>query len=214
MTEKREAAKKEAEQQKRAKEIRTKVIAFGVPALVVIALTLGIIFGGSALGWWDEKPVATEHAAISVEDYGSLHVELYGEHAPETVKHFLDLVNSNRYNGIKFDKLKDGKLETTAINASSTVKGEFADNGIENIVPFKRGTLVMALANGNDSANGEFFILTEDMEELEGKYAAFGRVTDLSVLDAIVEDLEPAEDGSIPLSSRPKITDISTHAHH
>ena len=220
VTEKRENAKKEAERKERSRVIRTRVLAISIPLLVIAAIVVTLILVGGRFGWWDKKPVATQHAAITVSGYGTLHVELYGDNAPETVAAFTKLVEAKKYNNIRFDKLKDGKLETTKIDATETFKGEFEDNGVENTVKFKKGTLVMALADGPDSANGEFFIVTEDNKDLYGKYAAFGRIDEASmpVLDAILEDLAREgmvdAEGMIKVLERPKITSVAIHEPH
>ena len=44
----------------------------------------------------------------------------------------------------------------------------------------------MARSNNPDSASSQFFIMHQDNDYLDGKYAAFGKVTDgMDVVDAI-----------------------------
>lgn len=215
VTEKRELARQEAQRAKRNQQIKKIVITTVLSVAIVAILVTGIILLGAQLGWWDEKPVATEHALITIENYGSIHIELYGEHAPKTVEAFLKLVEEEKYNGITIDSLANGMLGTSSPDSTTTIKGEFSANGFENIVKHEKGVLSMALPNGNDSANGEFFFVTEDSESLDGSYAAFGRITDgLSVIEKIVSDMQPDENGNIPADKQPKITSISVHAHH
>lgn len=209
-----EAAKLEAEKAKKKRAL-IKDIKFLAIVLAAIAVAVAVIV---IVGNIPEKGanaiVATEHAAIVVEGYGTLHVELYGNEAPETVAAFKKLAESGKYNGLTFDKLLDGMLQTTAVNSTSTIKGEFSDNGVKNNVKHKKGVLSMVLPDGKDSANGEFFIVTETLKELDGKSTAFGKITDMSILEKILNDLEPDENGEIPAEDRPKITSISLHGHH
>jgi len=214
VTEKRETAKREAARARKMRSIKKGASVACIAVGILAALTAVILLLGTLFGWWEEKPVATSHAVIAVENYGSLHVELYGNNAPQTVSAFLKLVNEGKYNGLTLDKLLGGKLETGAVNSTATIKGEFSKNGFKNIVKHEKGVLSMAHGEGNDSANGEFFIVTEKNKSLDGKYAAFGKITDTSILDQILKDLTPDENGNIPADKQPKITSISVHAHH
>ena len=219
-TEKRATAKAEAERKAKNKHILKMVLAISIPVLVITAIVLTLIFVGRAFGWWEKNPTVTQHAVIEVSGYGTLHVELYGEDAPETVAAFVKLVEGSKYNGIRFDRFADGKLETTKIRSSSepvSIKGEFADNGVENNVKHKKGTLSMVLTDGADSANGEFFITTAENEALDGKYAAFGRIDadSMAIFEKILADLAEFENGGlIPADKRPKVTSIELHEAH
>ena len=218
-TEKRASAKAEAERKAKTERIVKRSLISAIIVLAAAAVVLSIILIGRALGMWEKNPTVTEHAAITVSG-DELHVELYGESAPETVAAFVKLAEGRAYNGIRFDRLTDGMLETTKIGSVKgvdTIKGEFSDNGVENNVKLKKGTLVMVLTDGPDSANGEFFILTEDREDLEGKYAAFGRIDadSMADFDEIVAGLAEWDDGTlIPADKRPKITSVSLHDTH
>ncbi|MBQ2711859.1 MAG: hypothetical protein IJF71_00625, partial [Clostridia bacterium] len=57
-------------------------------------------------------------------------------------------------------------------------------------------------------------ILTENNSKLKGNYAAFGKITDMEVLDAILKAIETNADGSITEATAPKITKISLHESH
>ncbi len=209
-----EADKLKAEKAKKKRAL-LRDIKFLTIVLAAVALAVAVIV---IVGNIPEKGanaiVPTEHAAIAVEGYGTLHVELYGNEAPETVAAFKKLAESGKYNGITLDKLLNGMLETTAISSTSTIKGEFSDNGVKNRVKHKKGVLSMVLPDGNDSATGEFFIVTETLKDLDGKSTAFGKITDMSILNKIIEDLQPDENGNIAAEKQPKITSISLHGHH
>ena len=67
-----------------------------------------------------------------------------------------------------------------------TIKGEFADNGVDTGLAHKRGAISMARTMIPDSASTQFFICHADASSLDGSYAAFGMLTQgFDVLDAI-----------------------------
>ena len=218
VTEKTVAAKvaKEEETLKLKKQKMIKTIAIYSAAVVaVIGVLFGVLF---AAGAFDYQPEGTYDVVIEIEDYGSLHVELYGNDAPETVDHFRDLVNKGYYNGKTIFKLFDDLAyagDTNAANADKGIKGEFSDNGVKNKVSHTRGVISMARGDDPNSAYGQFFIVTKDSPELDGKYAAFACITDgMDIIDKILEDIEVGENGMIEPGKEPKITRISGHESH
>jgi len=69
-----------------------------------------------------------------------------------------------------------------------SIKGEFSANGIDNELKHTRGVISMARSQRYDSAGSQFFIMHADSPSLDGKYAAFGKITDeesLKIVDAI-----------------------------
>jgi peptidyl-prolyl cis-trans isomerase B (cyclophilin B) len=67
-----------------------------------------------------------------------------------------------------------------------TIKGEFAQNGVNNPIKHKRGVISMARAMDPDSAGSQFFIMHADADYLDGQYAAFGHVVKgMDVVDRI-----------------------------
>ena len=136
----------------------------------------------------------TNKVKITMDDGGEIVIALYGEEAPITVANFLDLVNSGFYNGLIFHRvvpgfvIQGGDPEGTGYGGSEkTIKGEFAENGVDNRISHKRGILSMARSNNPDSASSQFFICLGDVSaSLDGKYAAFGEVTEgMDVVDRI-----------------------------
>lgn len=213
VTEKTTAAKadKEAAKLKEEKEKKIKIISLsvGIP-LLVIAIVIGILF---AVGAFDYSPEATYHATFSFSDGSSLHIELYGDDAPETVKHFRSLCEKGHFDGRTAHSLLEGLLYIGAdVKDATGIKGEFADNGVENKIPMKKGVVCMARGEDNNSAYGQFFVLTKNNSALKGKYAAFGRVTDLDALQKLIDSFEIDENGNV-LNS-PKVSSVSLHAAH
>lgn len=209
VTDKRMAAQAKREEvlrkEQKAKKLKNVILCVSIP-VAIAALVLGILLGTGA---FDYRPEATHHASIAVENYGTLHVELYGEDAPETVEHFIELAEDGYFDGKSLHTLLDGLLyggSTEADGGKNGIKGEFSANGYNNKVPFNKGTVAMSRGESNDSAYGQFFILTKNNAALKGDYAAFGRVTELDVLDSILADYD--------VSNPPKITSVSLHAAH
>ena len=158
-----------------------------------------------------EKDV-TYTARIDVKDYGTITVELDQSVAPVTCANFVELANSGFYDGLTFHRIEPGfVIQGGDPNGNGTggsehdIVGEFAENGYKNDLSHVRGTISMARANDPNSASSQFFIMHQDNTGLDGKYAAFGTVTDgMDVVDAICED---ASNGT--LSENPVINSVT-----
>nr|WP_297180812.1 peptidylprolyl isomerase [uncultured Agathobaculum sp.] len=147
--------------------------------------------------------VGTHHAEITIRDMGTITVELDGDTAPITVQNFLDLAGDGFYDGLTFHRIINGFMmqggdpngDGTG-GSDQTIKGEFAENGVENELSHTRGAISMARAQDMDSASSQFFIVHQDSTYLDGQYACFGHVTDgMDVVDQICENT-PVEDGN------------------
>lgn len=156
------------------------------------------------------NPVIT----IKMANGGTVKAELYPEIAPNTVNNFLHLVQKGFYNGTIFHRVIEGFMiqggdpkGTGSGGPGYHIKGEFSENGFPNPLSHKRGVLSMARANHPDSAGSQFFIMHEDGEFLDGKYAAFGKVTEgMETIDAIATTRTGF--GDRPLSEQ-KIAEIT-----
>lgn len=137
---------------------------------------------------------SVHHVEMTFEGFGTVKIELYGDEAPITVKNFIDLAKSGYYNGTKIIRMQENfVLQGGSGAGTSSIKGEFAQNGVNNKLTHTRGTLSMARSTGMDTASDQFFICLSDnvASSLDGKYAAFGQVTDgMEVIDAIVKSLD------------------------
>ena len=132
---------------------------------------------------------------FEMEDGGSFTVELFPEHAPETVDNFINLVSEGFYDGLTFHRIipgfmtQGGDPEGTGMGGSGTnITGEFAQNGITNNLKHERGVISMARSMMPNSASSQFFVCFEDAPHLDGAYAAFGKVIDgMETVDAMAE---------------------------
>ena len=142
----------------------------------------------------DSPEMAPVKAEMEIQGYeGKIEMELYPDVAPQTVANFTDLAKKGFYNGLTFHKVsKDGYVqggdpEGTGFGGSDKeITGEFSDNGIENNLKHERGVISMARKSGYDSATSQFLVCLKEYKNLDGSYAAFGKVTSgLEILDAV-----------------------------
>lgn len=157
---------------------------------------------------------STYIATIEVEGYGTITAELDRDNAPKTVDNFVKLARSGFYNGLTFHRVSKGfciqggdpKGDGTG-GSGTKIKGEFGANGYYNSIKHEAGTLSMARGNDYNSASSQFFIVTATSESntkaLDGKYAAFGRVT--SGMD-VVNKLNNVATGTGSDREKPKST--------
>ena len=157
------------------------------------------------------------HIKIKVKDYGTISVELDADVAPITVTNFVDLAKDGFYDGLTFHRIISGfmiqggdPLGNGTGGSDKTIKGEFAENGVENSISHVRGTISMARSQDYDSASSQFFIMHKDNPGLDGQYAAFGTVTKgMEVVDKICEDTQVEdENGTVAAENQPVIKSI------
>ena len=121
---------------------------------------------------------------------GEVKIELFPDVAPNHVKRFKTLANSNKYDGVVFHRVIDGFMAQTGdveygnstnakfdLNRAGTgssdlpdLKSEFSD------LPHEKGTLSMARSSDPNSANSQFFICFEPAPSLDRNYTVFGKV--------------------------------------
>ncbi|MBZ9606812.1 peptidylprolyl isomerase [Clostridium estertheticum] len=138
----------------------------------------------------DKNPMVT----IVMEDGSTIKVELYPEIAPNTVRNFVSLVQSGYYNGLIFHRvipgfmIQGGDPEGTGTGGPGyTISGEFSNNSFDNPLKHERGVVSMARSADKDSAGSQFFIMIKESSNLDGDYAAFGKVTEgMETVDKIV----------------------------
>ena len=164
-----------------------------------------------------ESAGAIHHAEIVIKEYGTITLELDGDAAPITVDNFISLAEDGFYDGLTFHRIIDGfmiqggdPLGNGTGGSDQTIKGEFAENGVDNPISHEAGVISMARSQDPDSASSQFFITVADASFLDGQYAAFGHVTDgMDVAVQIAKDAEPVDgNGTIPLEAQPVIETI------
>lgn len=141
-----------------------------------------------------ENPVV----AMYIENYGSIVMELYPDKAPNTVNNFISLIKDGFYDNNTFHRLSsDFVLQGGDPTGTGTggpgysIKGEFSENGFEtNDLKHEKGIISMARNSiSMDSAGSQFFIMLDTASNLDGSYAAFGKIIDgWDNIDNIVEN--------------------------
>lgn len=232
ITEATTAKKEQIAKDKKNDKIR-RIVIITVAVVLALACVIGAIaiFASIEPEFKDNGEVVdktvTHHASIEIENYGTLHVELYGNEAPETVHNFVSLANSGFYNGLTFHRVMEGFMiqggdpegDGTG-NGPNTINGEFTTNGFNNGIKHERGTISMARATSPNSASCQFFIVHETSQNnsysLDGKYAAFGKVTSgMDYVDKIIQDMkELGYSEKIAEKDQPVIKSISIHEAH
>ena len=128
-------------------------------------------------------------------NHGSFTIELFADKAPITVGNFRKLAESGFYDGTIFHRvirgfmIQGGDPEGTGMGGPGYgIKGEFAQNGVQNDLKHTAGVLSMARSMMPDSAGSQFFIMHKDAPHLDGAYAAFGKIIEgQDVVNAIAE---------------------------
>ena len=160
-----------------------------------------------------QNPIVT----IEMESGKTIKLELYPEIAPNTVANFVSLASKGYYDGLIFHRVIPGFMiqggdpeGTGMVGAKENIKGEFAQNGVENNLSHTRGVISMARSNDPDSASSQFFIVQADSTYLDGQYAAFGKVTKgMDIVDKICKDTPVTDsNGTVEKKNQPVINSI------
>ena len=141
----------------------------------------------------DVKAMAGQCVKLDTEA-GVIEMEMFSEQAPESVRNFLNLAATGALDTTTFSRVvpgfviqggnlysREGKM-TAALGqrARKTIPDE------PNKILHERGIVSMARPEEPNQATTNFFILVSSASYLDGKFAAFGRVTKgMDVVDAI-----------------------------
>ena len=123
-------------------------------------------------------------------------IRLMPSWAPAHVARVKELTRQGFYDGIIFHRVIDGFMAQTG-DPTGTGQGgsQLPDLAAEfNPMPHVRGTVSMARAASEDSANSQFFIVFYPRFSLDKKYTNFGRViAGMEAVDAINRGEPPAD---------------------
>ena len=157
-----------------------------------------------------QNPVVT----FEMENGDIMKAELYPEVAPNTVNNFVSLVKKGFYDGVIFHRvisgfmIQGGDPDGTGMGGPGySIKGEFAQNGVENNLVHDAGVLSMARAMHPDSAGSQFFIMHKKAPHLDGAYAAFGKITEgMDIVNKIAETATDYSDRPLEEQKMKKVT--------
>jgi peptidyl-prolyl cis-trans isomerase B (cyclophilin B) len=140
----------------------------------------------------DVKTMASRCVRLETEA-GLIEIEMYPESAPESVRNFLNLAAIGAFDGTTFSRvvpgfvIQGGDLYTSGkITPQLAARARISIPDEPNKILHERGVLSMARSDKPNSATTHFFILVDAAPNLDGTFAAFGRVTNgMDVVDAI-----------------------------
>ena len=121
-------------------------------------------------------------------DAGTIELDLYPEHAPNTVNNFVTLSKDGFYDGIVFHRVIPNFMVQGG-DPTGTGRGGpgYKFNCETKGNPLKHETGVISMANAGPNTNGsQFFITHAPQPHLDGNHTVFGKVTSgQDVVDAI-----------------------------
>lgn len=129
---------------------------------------------------------------VSIEtSKGTIGLELYPAHAPQTVNNFVFLVREGFYDGVKFHRVINDFMIQGGDPTGTGTGGpgyRFEDEFDGNPLTHERG--VISMANAGPNTNGsQFFITHLPQPHLDGRHTVFGRVVSgQDVVDTIQQN--------------------------
>lgn len=132
---------------------------------------------------------------LDLSSGGRVSIRLFPQTAPAHVERIKTLARQGFYNGVIFHRVIDGFMAQTGDPTGTGTGGsQLPDLKAEfNTMPHLRGTVSMARAQSDDSANSQFFICFQPRFALDSKYTVFGRViAGMQYVDAIQRGEPPA----------------------
>ena len=162
-----------------------------IKTIVILGALVALVTAGAGMA------VAANPKVEMETSKGKMVIELFPDKAPETVKNFLNYVETKYYDGTIFHRvipkfmIQGGGFtsDMKQKSAGAPIKNE-ADNGLKN----DRGTIAMARTGDPHSATAQFFINSVNNDFLNHKsktqqgwgYVVFGKViSGMDVIDAI-----------------------------
>tara|TARA_B100000029_G_scaffold516243_1_gene627941 strand:- start:5076 stop:5561 length:486 start_codon:yes stop_codon:yes gene_type:complete len=132
---------------------------------------------------WDSPPEMqiddTKNYSVSITtNRGIIELELYPQHAPQTVNNFVFLSNHGFYDGVIFHRVIENFMIQSG-DPTGTGRGgpgyRFSDEFDGN--PLLHERCVISMANAGPNTNGsQFFITHLPTPHLNGKHTVFGKV--------------------------------------
>ncbi|MDQ3712028.1 MAG: peptidylprolyl isomerase [Acidobacteriota bacterium] len=131
----------------------------------------------------DVKTMAAQCVKFETEA-GVIELEMFPESAPESVRSFLNLAATGAFNTTTFNRVVPNFVIQGGDLFTSQKMTPALDRRARRTLPdepsqikHERGILSMARGDEPNSASTHFFILLSEARTLDGKFAAFGRVS-------------------------------------
>lgn len=181
-------------------------LTIGIAIVAIAIIITGVLFIKGKT-YKVQNPVAT----IQIEGYEKpIKIELDPQSAPNAVANFIKLANNGFYTNFKMSIEENRILGNESMQMARLsnimeypqndyvygIKGDFIANEYDkNLIKHKKGVITMERDDysyfgykeeGYNSANCNFCILTQDIDNYNGYYAGFGKVVEgMDVLEAI-----------------------------
>lgn len=165
-------------------------------ALLLLCASLMMVCSGCVV-IGERKPICT----IVFSNGGEVRIRLYPDKCPNTVNNFIKLCNEGFYDGSTVHRIVEYVLVQMGMPGNSDesdagyyIKGEFTENNhSKGDLTFDEGIVGMARVSPDEkdkkyfnTGSSQFFIMLEPKANMDGYYAAFGKViTGLDVITAI-----------------------------
>jgi len=141
-----------------------------------------------------------DRLTLSLSTGGDVVIKFRGDLAPGHVERITELANNGFYDGVVFHRVIPGFMAQggdptgTGFHGSDlpNLKAEFSGES------HRRGVASMARSQNPDSANSQFFIVTDDSPFLDRQYTVWGEVeSGMEYVDALPVGEPPREPGKI-----------------
>lgn len=146
-------------------------------------------------------PVTPENVwVLTLADGARVRILLRPDVAPGHVERIKTLTRQGFYNGLSFHRVIDGFMAQGGDpKGDGTGGSELPDLTQEfSWLPHMRGTVSMARAQDENSANSQFFIMLMPRMQLDNKYTVVGRVIEgMGGVDTIARGEPPTEPSKI-----------------
>ncbi len=149
-----------------------KILISFIFAFVVITLT------NQSFAQSDEKLVVLETSQ------GKIVIEFFTEDAPNHVENFINLTESEFYDGVLFHRVIPGFMiqggDPNTKDGDSSIWGQggpsYSIDAEFNSIEHDRGIVSMARSQNPNSAGSQFFIVHQNSNFLDQQYTVFGRI--------------------------------------
>ena len=137
--------------------------------------------------------MASKCVSLDTES-GLIEIELFPESAPESVRNFLNLSALGYFDTTSFSRVVPGFViqggniwtRTGGVTQPMGARARRTIPDEPNKILHERGIVSMARGDEANTATTNFFILVDTASYLDGKFAAFGRVTrGMEIVDSI-----------------------------
>jgi len=149
--------------------------------------------------WADELAIRAQEAqadnlprVLIRTNKGDITIELFEDHAPNSVANFISLVKMGFYKDIPFHRVLEGFMAQGGGECGYCIDCESIPKAGKPI-PRKhfRGSVSMARTPMRDTAGSQFFLMFQPKAYLNGEYTVFGRIIDGIEVLADIQRIDP-----------------------